>query len=89
VARSHSLGRPSRPRLPPRGALAIRWSRLVRASHPLQSAPLTPRPLPQTGYALTADDGDGSWIASAVGSRYESENRGFQVDDDGDESDEY
>lgn len=33
------------------------------------------------GYALTADDGDGSWIASAVGTRYESEQRGFLADD--------
>ncbi|ORY85410.1 sterol-sensing domain of SREBP cleavage-activation-domain-containing protein [Leucosporidium creatinivorum] len=41
------------------------------------------------GYALTADDGDGSWISSAVGSRYEHENRGFLAEDDDDDSDEY
>lgn len=52
-----------------------------RSSHSLSTS---------TGYALTADDGDGSWIASAVGTRYESEQRGFLADDGVDsEDDEY
>ncbi|KDE08214.1 hypothetical protein MVLG_01481 [Microbotryum lychnidis-dioicae p1A1 Lamole] len=39
------------------------------------------------GYALTTEDGDGSWITSTVGSRYEHDSHRPYAEDDDDSID--